>query len=74
MVGWGSLEGKLVIVFYDDNISINRKEGVLDLATKTDIFISTKAGIIAIPFNRIVRVEEVIKNGGRKDNTKGDDE
>jgi hypothetical protein len=48
------LEGRKVIIFYNDFISVSRKEGVLTKVSETDYTLDNK---IIIPKSRVVRVE-----------------
>lgn len=50
------LEGKWVIVFYDDLGKVSRKEGVLTAISATDYTLDNK---LIIPKSRVVRVEVI---------------
>lgn len=51
MVG---LEGKHVVVFYDDLGHVSRKEGILTLVSESDYTLDNK---MIIPKARVIRVE-----------------
>lgn len=50
------LEGKRVIIFYDDGKDVSRKDGLVSNITDTFVELDYK---ILIPLNRVVRVEVV---------------
>ena len=51
MVG---LEGRKVIIFYDDLGKVSRKDGVLTAISETDYTLDNR---MIIPKNRVIRVE-----------------
>ena len=52
------LEGKRIVVFYDDGSAVSRKDGFCTANTDSEIILDNK---LLIPKSRIVRVE--VKNG-----------
>ena len=52
------LEGKKVVIFYDDLGKVSRKDGVLTAVSKDDYVLDKK---LIIPKSRVIRVE--VENG-----------